>query len=59
MKFEITSEVIIPGIGKANHTHIQEFEDDSNVFSRVSEYHKYMHTTFPECEFRLVEARKL
>lgn len=59
MKFEITSEVIIPGIGKANHTHTQEFEDNSNVFGRVSEYRKYMHTTFPECEFRLIKAKEL
>lgn len=56
MKFEIESEVVVEGIGKMKHTHTQEFEDDSNVFSRVLDYHKYMYRTFPKCEFKMIKA---
>lgn len=59
MKFKIESEVIVEGIGKAKHSHTQEFADDSNVFGRVLEYHKYMHETFPGCEFRAIKATEV
>lgn len=59
MKFEIKSEVIVSGIGKMKHTHIQEFADDSNVFGRVLEYHRYMYKTFPQCDFCLIKAKEI
>ena len=59
MKFEMVSEVTIKGIGKVKHTHTQEFDDNSNVFGRVAEYHEYMYKTFPQSEFRLIKAREI
>ena len=58
MVFNITSEVIVKGIGKMHHRHTQEFADDSNVFGRVLEYHQYMHKTFPKCEFKLIKVER-
>jgi hypothetical protein len=58
MKFEITSEVIIDGIGKVKHDHEQDFAENSNVFGRVLEYRTYMRNTFPNCEFRLICAKQ-
>ena len=59
MKFKMESEVYIDGIGKMTHTHTQEFADDSNVFGRVLDYHKYMYQTFPNCDFRLIKATEI
>ena len=56
MKYDIVSEVIVEGIGKMKHEHTQVFDDDSNVFGRVLEYHHYMYKTFPKCEFKLISA---
>ncbi len=59
MKFKVYSEVIIDGVGKCRHEHIQEFSADSNVFGRALEYREYMHRTFPKCEFRLLGAEQV
>lgn len=59
MKYEVLSEVIIPSIGTLKHEHTQSFDDDSNVFGRVLEYHKYMYRTFPNCKFRLIKAKPI
>lgn len=59
MKFNIESEVIVPGVGKMKHRHTQEFADDSNVFGRVLEYRQYMYRTFPGCEFRMIKAKEV
>lgn len=59
MRFMIKSEVLVTGIGKITHTHEQEFEKDSNVFGRVLEYRQYMYKTFPNCRYRLIEAKEI
>lgn len=59
MVFNITSEVMVKGIGKIYHQHTQEFADDSNVFGRVLEYHQYMYKTFPKCKFKLVKIERI
>ena len=59
MKFKMESEVIIEGIGKVKHTHVQIFDDNTNVFGRVLEYHQYMYKTFPKCEFKLINAKEI
>lgn len=59
MKFKIFSEVIVEGIGKMKHEHIQEFSDNSNVFERVLKYREYMRKTFRRCEFKLIEAKEI
>lgn len=59
MRLKILSEVYIDTIGKIKHEHIQEFEDDSNVFGRVYDYHQYMYRTFPGCNFKLIEAKEV
>ena len=58
MKFQITTEVYVPRLGKMNHTHVQEFDDDSNVFGRMYEYRQYIYKTFPNCDFKLIKATK-
>lgn len=59
MKFKIISEVIINGVGRCKHEHVQEFSEDSNVFGRVLEYRQYMRNTFPRCEFKLIKAERV
>lgn len=59
MKFMIVSEVNIPGIGWSKYQHEQEFDDDSNVFGRVLEYHQYMEKLFPGCEFKTMKAWRI
>ena len=59
VKFKVFSEVIIPSIGKIKHEHTQEFSDDSNVFGRAYEYRQYMRKTFPNCDFKLIEAKEI
>ena len=59
MKFKIKSEVIVEGIGKMTHEHVQKFPDDSNVFGRVYDYRQYMYKTFPKCEYKLIEAKEV
>lgn len=59
MKLKIESEVIVESIGKMKHTHTQEFADDSNVCERVLEYHQYMYKTFPNCDFKLIIAKRV
>ena len=59
MTFRITTEVIIPAIGKFIHEHTQEFSDNSNVFGRVAEYRKYIHEMFPECRYQLISAEEV
>ena len=59
MKFEIASEVIVNGIGKMRHEHVQDFSEDSNVFGRAFEYREYMRKTFPGCEFKLIKAKQI
>ena len=58
MKFKIESDVFVCGI-RMKHKHIQEFADDSNVFGRVLEYHKYMNRTFPKCDYKLIKAKEI
>ena len=58
MKYKVYSKIYIPNIGECNHEHIQEFDEDLNVFGRVLEYHKYMYKTFPKCDFELVKIEK-
>lgn len=55
MKYEVVSSVNVFGIIFTD-TYIHEFDDDSNVFGRVLEYHKRMHEVFPHKEFKLVKA---
>lgn len=59
MVFNITSEVMVKGIGKMYCQHTQEFADDSNVFGMVLEYHQYMYKTFPKCKFKLVKIERI
>lgn len=59
MIFKITSQVVVAGIGIITDEHKQEFADDSNVFGRILEYHKYMYQTFPNCKFRLISAQEV
>ena len=59
MRFKMESEVIVKGIGTIRHTHEQTFESDSNVFGRVLEYRQYMYKTFPNCKYRLIEAKEV
>ena len=59
MKFEIESRVYVEGIGTITHTHTQEFSEDSNVFGRVLEYHKYMEKHFGNRQFELVKAKEI
>lgn len=59
MKFQIRSEVRVPGLGVVKHSHEQDFPADSNVFGRVLEYHEYMRRTFPGCEFKLVDTKEV
>lgn len=58
MVFEIVSEVNVPHVGKVKYTHTQTFDDDSNVFSRISEYREYMKEKFPDCEYRMITAKE-
>lgn len=58
MVFEIVSEVNIPRVGKVKYTHTQTFDDDSNVFGRVSEYREYMKNKFPNCWYRMITAKQ-
>lgn len=59
MKYRITSEVRVGGIGKVKHIHEQAFSEDENVFGKILEYHKYMRKTFPGCEFELKEVKEI
>ena len=59
MKCRIISEVSVRGIGKIKHIHEQIFSEDSNVFGKILEYHKYMRKTFPGCEFELKEVKEI
>ena len=59
MKFEITSEVTIKGIGKVKHKHEQEFSNDINVFGRALAYRNYMRKTFPNCEFEMISTKQI
>jgi len=58
MIFDIESRVTIEGIGNVTHKHMQEFNDNSNVFGRVYDYHQYMKKTFPNCNFEMVSAKE-
>lgn len=55
MKFKIISEVNFDGL-IIKDTYIHEFDDESNVFGRVLEYHQRMYKVFPGCEFKLIKA---
>lgn len=55
--YSIESEVYIKGLGTCHHSHQQKFKSEVNVFGRVLEYHKYMYSTFPNCEFKLISAK--
>lgn len=59
MTYRILSEVKINGIGKVKHIHEQTFSEDSNIFGKILEYHKYMRKTFPGCEFELKEVKEI
>ena len=59
MRFNVISEVLVPGIGKLTDEHSQEFSDSSTVFERVLNYRHYMYSKFPGCEFRLIEAKRI
>ena len=56
MKMKIISKVQIDGVGICTDEYIHEFDDDSNVFGRILEYHQRMYKVFPNCEFRLISA---
>lgn len=58
MKFKVRSEVLF-GDMVITDTYVHEFADDSNVFGRVLEYHQRMYKAFPNCRFRLIEAKEL
>ena len=55
MKFKIKSIVYMSGF-EMEYEHIQLFDENSNVFGRVLEYHQYMYKKFPGLEFKLVKA---
>ena len=59
MKFVIVSKVTMYGT-TFKHEHTQVFPDDSNVFGRVLDYHRYMEKTFPHADgFELVSAKEV
>lgn len=58
MKFKIESEVYFEGL-TMHDEYIHEFDDKSNVFGRVLEYHQRMYKTFPGLEFKLIKAVEL
>ena len=58
MIFRMKSKVMLYGM-ECTHEHEQEFDDNSNVFGRVLEYHQYMERTFPNMPFKLISAEQL
>ena len=58
IKMEIKSIVNLFGMN-CTDTYIEEFNDDENVFSRVLKHHQRMYRTFPNCKFKLVEAKEI
>lgn len=58
-KWTFTAEVIIPKIGKVKHSHYLTFNDNENVFGRVWGFREHMKKTFPNREYKLLEARRV
>lgn len=58
MKFKIISRVTMFGMN-VEHEHIQQFDDNSNVFGRALEYRQYMRREFPNMNFELVQATEI
>lgn len=58
MKLLIKSEVVMMDM-VWKHEHVQEFEDGTNVFGKMLQYHQYMYKTFPNCPFKLISTKEI
>ena len=58
-KWAFKAEVNIPRVGKVTHSHELTFDDNENVFGRVLGFREHMHKTFPNYEYKLIEAKEV
>lgn len=59
MIFRIKTEIVAAGL-VMTHEHEQEFSDDSNVFGRTLEYHRYLDKVMPKgYEYKLISAEQI
>ena len=58
MVYRIESEVNVPTFGSYKYFHEQTFDDNSNVFERIAEYHEHMKKVFPGSAFKCIKATR-